>query len=83
MTFANVREGTSIDIRYCTQNDPGRLALYVNGNKSNDLVFASTGSWDTTYETLTVAVTVSANSTLELRYEAGGSGANIDFLQIK
>jgi hypothetical protein len=31
MTFANVRAGTALDIRYCTMNNPGKLGLYVNG----------------------------------------------------
>ena len=83
LTFANVLAGTGLDIRYCTMNNPGKLALYVNGTKAQDVSFPSTQSWSGTYATLHVAVAVPKGASLKLQYDAGGSGANIDFVQVK
>jgi hypothetical protein len=83
ITVSNVIAGTSLDIRYCTRNDPGKLALYVNDVHQQDLTFESTGSWDTTYAVFSVNVTIPAGATIKLQYEAGSAGANIDSLQVK
>lgn len=83
LTFANVRAGTSLDIRYCTMNSPGKLGLYVNGAKLQDVTFPSTQSWSGTYATLNVPATIPQGAAIKLQYDAGGSGANIDFIQVK
>jgi hypothetical protein len=82
-TFANVIAGTAVDIRYCTMNNPGKLALYVNGAHSQDVSFPSTGSWLGTYATVTANVAIPKGASLTLQYDAGGSGANIDYIQVK
>jgi len=83
LTFANVLAGTGADIRYCTMNNPGKLAFYVNGNKLQDVTFPSTQSWSGSYATVHVTAAIPKGATLKLQYDAGGSGANIDFLQVK
>ena len=83
LSFVKVRAGTAIDFRYCTMNNPGKLALYINDVKSQDVTFPSTGSWSGTYATITVNVAVPQGATLKLQYDAGGSGANIDFIQVR
>jgi hypothetical protein len=82
ISFAGVRAGTSIDIRYCTMNNPGKLGLYINDVKNQDVTFPSTGTWSGTYTTKTVTATVPQGATIKLQYDAGGSGANIDFIQL-
>jgi hypothetical protein len=83
VTFGNVRAGTAIDIRYCTMNNPGRLGLYVNGTRTAEVTFPSTMSWSGTYTTLTVNQAVPQGASIKLQYDAGGSGANLDYIQIK
>ncbi len=83
LTFAGSLAGTSIDIRYCTMNNPGKLGLYINGAHSQDVTFPSTNSWTGTYATVTAQVTVPQGATIKLEYDAGGAGANIDFIQVK
>jgi hypothetical protein len=63
-------------------NNPAQLTLYINGAKSQSVSFPSTNSWDTTYGTKHIAVTVPANATLKFQVDAGDSGANLDFIQI-
>jgi hypothetical protein len=69
-------------IRYCTQNNPGKLDLYVNGTLNQSVQFSDTMSWSGTYATKMVAVTIPAGAALKLQYDAGGSGANIDYVQV-
>lgn len=83
LTFSNVLAGTSLDVRYCTMNNPGKLGLYVNGQKLQDVTFPSTQSWSGTYATLSVPVAIPKGAAIKLQYDAGGSGANIDFIQVK
>jgi len=83
LSFVKVRAGSAIDFRYCTMNNPGKLALYINDVKSQDVTFPSTGTWSGTYATITVNVAVPQGATLKLQYDAGGSGANIDFIQVR
>lgn len=82
VTFSNVKAGTSIDVSYCTMNNPAQLTLYINGTKSQAVSFPSTNSWDTTYGTKHIAVNVPAGATLKFQVDAGDSGANLDFIQI-
>jgi hypothetical protein len=83
LSFANVRAGASLDIRYCTMNNPGKLALYVNGAKATDVTFPNTMSWTGTYATVTATAAIPMGATVKLQYDAGGSGANIDYIQVK
>lgn len=82
VTFSNVKAGASIDVTYCTMNNPAQLTLYINGAKSQSVSFPSTNSWDTTYGTKHIAVAVPAGATLKFQVDAGDSGANLDFIQI-
>jgi hypothetical protein len=82
ITFSGVRGGSAIDIRYCTANNPGSLALYVNGAKVQDVAFSSTGTWSGTYATVTVHTTVPQGASVKLEVD-GGAGANIDFIQVR
>lgn len=81
-TFANVKAGTSLDIVYCTMNNPAQLTLYINGTKSQAISFPTTGSWSTTYATKKVTVTIPQGATLKLQVDAGDAGANLDFIQV-
>ena len=82
ITFANVLAGSSLDIRYCTENSPGKLDLYINGTLSQSVAFPDTMSWSGTYATATLSVSIPAGATLKLQYDAGGVGANIDYVQV-
>jgi alpha-L-fucosidase 2 len=82
LTFSNVLAGSSLTIRYATMNNPGKLSLYINGTHDQDITFPSTMSWTGTYGSVNVTTTVPKGATLKLEYDAGGSGANIDFLQV-
>jgi len=83
LTFTNSLAGSAIDIRYCTMNNPGKLALYINGTHAEDVTFPSTNSWAGSYATVTATVAVPQGATIKLEYDAGGAGANIDFIQVK
>ncbi|HTA91300.1 MAG TPA: carbohydrate-binding domain-containing protein [Polyangiaceae bacterium] len=82
VTFSNVLAGTSLDIRYCTMLNPGKLSLYVNGTKNQDITFPTTNSWSTTYATKTVSVTIPAGATLMLSNDPGDAGTNLDYIQV-
>jgi hypothetical protein len=82
LTWSGVRAGASLEIGYCTMSDPGQLSLYVNDVHAQDVVFPSTGSWDTTYDSVTVAQTIPEGATLRLQRDAGDSGTNIDYIKV-
>jgi alpha-L-fucosidase 2 len=83
VAFANVSAGSAVDIRYCTMNNPGKLTLYVNGASVQAVTFPNTQSWSGTYATVTVMTSVPQGATLKLQYDAGGSGANLDYIQVR
>ncbi|WP_394837965.1 DUF5010 C-terminal domain-containing protein [Pendulispora rubella] len=83
LSFSNTITGNTLDIRYCTMNNPGRLGLYVNGSLKQTVEFPSTNSWSGTYTTKTVSVSIPASATIKLQYDAGGAGANIDYIQVR
>jgi alpha-L-fucosidase 2 len=83
VTFHHVRAGGQLTIQYCTQNDPGKLTLSINGVRSQELTFPSTHSWTETYETLTVKVSIPQGADIKLQYDDGGSGVNIDYIQVE
>jgi hypothetical protein len=82
VTFSNVRAGTTVDITYCTMNNPAQLSLYINGAHNQDVVFPSTNSWSGHYEVRKVTVAIPQGATLKLQVDAGDSGANLDFIQV-
>jgi hypothetical protein len=81
-TFSNVKAGTSLDIVYCTMNNPAQLTLYINGTKSQSVSLPTTGTWSTTYATKKVTVAVPQGASLKLQVDAGDSGANLDYIQV-
>jgi len=81
ITFAKVRAGTRLDIRYCTQNNPGKLSLYVNGVLNQDVILPSTNSWNGVYAIKSVAVQIPQGAAIKLQVNPGDSGANIDYIQ--
>jgi len=83
LSFANVLAGKTIDVRYATMNNPGKLGLYLNGAHDQDITLPNTMSWTGTYATVTVTSAVPKGATIKLQYDAGGAGANIDFIQVK
>jgi hypothetical protein len=83
VTFANVRAGKSLEVTYCTMNDPAKLSLYVNGAHSQDITFPNTMSWSGRYETVEIAASIPQGATLKLQVDAGDAGANLDFIRIK
>jgi hypothetical protein len=64
-------------------NNPGNPTLDVNAASVQDVTFPDTQSWSGTYSTVTVMTTIPEGATVELRYDAGGAGANLDFIQIR
>lgn len=82
VTFSNVKAGTSLDITYCTMNNPAQLSLYINGQHNQDVVFPNTMSWGGTFAVKKVTAAVPQGATLKLQVDAGDSGANLDFIQI-
>ena len=83
ISFANVRAGRRIDIRYCTYSNPGKLTLYINGARVQDVTFPATNSWWTTYATVNVSAIVPQGATVKLQYDDGDSGVNIDYIEIR
>jgi len=83
LSFANTIAGNTLDIRYCTMNNPGRLGLYVNGSLKQTVEFPSNGVWSGSYTTKTVSVSVPSGATIKLQYDSGGAGANIDYIQVR
>jgi hypothetical protein len=83
VAFSNVIAGSAVDIRYCTMNNPGKLTLYVNGANVQTVTFPNTQSWSGTYATVTVMTSIPQGATLKLQYDAGGSGANLDYIQVR
>jgi alpha-L-fucosidase 2 len=63
-------------------NDPAQLSLYINGVHDQDVVLPNTMSWDTTYQTKKVSLSIPQGATLKLQVDAGDSGANLDYIQI-
>jgi hypothetical protein len=82
VTFENVRAGTSLDVTYCTMNNPGQLSLYVNGAHAEDVVLPSTNSWSGQYEVKKVTVAIPQGAALKFQVDAGDAGANLDFIQV-
>ncbi|HXB98069.1 MAG TPA: carbohydrate-binding domain-containing protein, partial [bacterium] len=82
VSFTNVIAGNQLQIRYCTQSNPGKLDLYINGVLSQAVTFPTTNSWWTTYATVTVSVAIPAGATVKLQYDSGDAGTNLDFIQI-
>lgn len=83
MTFANVRSGSAIDIRYATFANPGKLSLYINGKHEREVLFPTTQSWEGVYRIVTVQATVPQGATLKLQWDKGGAGTNIDWIQVR
>ncbi len=83
VSFSNVHAGGAIVIRYCTMADPGKLTLYVNGTRSQDVAFPSTQSWGGTYGKVTVNVTVPEGATIKLQNDPGDAGTNLDYIQVQ
>lgn len=83
LSFSNVIAGSTLDIRYCTENNPGLLGLYINGSLNQQVTFPSTNSWTGTYATKTVSVSIPKGATIKLEYDSGGAGANIDYIQVR
>jgi hypothetical protein len=82
VTFSNVKAGTSVDVTYCTMNDPGKLSLYINGTHDQDVTLPSTMSWGGTFGTVKVNAAIPQGATLKFQVDAGDAGANLDFIQI-
>lgn len=83
VSFPSVIAGDTIDVRYCTFNNPGKLGLYIDGVHDQDITFPSTQSWEGTYATQTVTAKVPQGATIKLQYDNGGSGANLDYIQVR
>ena len=83
ITFANVRAGKQIAIRYCTYSNPGKLTLYINDKRIQDVTFPPTDSWWTTYDTVDIPANVPQGATLKLQYDAGDSGVNVDYIEMR
>ena len=81
--FSNVIAGTHLTIRYCTEYDPGKLSLYVNGAKVQDVTFPKTGGWAGSYQTVTVPVNIPPGAEIKLQYDTGDVAANIDYVVVK
>jgi hypothetical protein len=80
--FADVAAGNHVVIRYCTAYDPGKLSLYLNGEKVQDVTLPLTGAWAGNYATVTVPIKITAGSEIKLQYDPGDVAANIDCITI-
>jgi len=83
ITFDKVRAGKQIAIRYCTYSNPGKITLYINGARIQDVTLPATNSWWTTYATVNVAADVPKDATVKLQYDDGDSGVNIDCIEVR
>ena len=75
--------GSRVQHEHCTQSDPGKLTLYINGTRSQDVTFPSTQSWGGTYGKVTVNVTVPEGATIKLQNDPGDAGTNLDYIQVQ
>ena len=82
VTFNNVIGGTQLVIGYCTENNPGKLGLYINGTLNQVVTFPTTNSYSGTYSTVTINVTIPQNATIKLQNDPGDSGTNLDYIEI-
>ena len=82
VSFSNVIAGSQLQIRYCTESNPGKMHLYINGAVSQAITFPTTNSWWTTYATVTVSASIPAGATLKLQNDAGDAGTNLDSILV-
>ncbi|MBW7456402.1 hypothetical protein K0U00_20415, partial [Paenibacillus sepulcri] len=83
VSLSNVATGSRLIIAYCTDNNPGRLSLYINGVDSGNITFPTTHGWNTNYSTVTVTKAIPAGATVKLQLDSGDSGANIDYMIVQ
>ncbi|NLY43513.1 MAG: hypothetical protein GX066_06030 [Clostridiaceae bacterium] len=83
LIISNVVEGSKLVVRYSTENDPGKLALYINGVYTMDLLLPTTRSYHTfATEVFDVYIPEGAEIKIQLDEEEIETGANIDYIEI-
>ena len=75
----NVPASSELIIRYASDFS-GTISLSINGSKQA-LTFFQTGAWVGNYSTLTLASSISDNSTIELEFDNASSAMNVDYIQ--
>jgi hypothetical protein len=83
VSFSNVKAGTNFDVQYCTMNNPAQLSLYINNVHSRDVTFPNTNSWGGTFSIKNIAAAIPQGATVKFQVDAGDSGANLDYIQVK
>ena len=81
--FSNLPATQSLTVRYASAvpNRDGQLGLYVNdGGQRTTLKLPFTGNWYADYRDAGFRVDIPAGATLEIRFDAGDTAANIDYL---
>ncbi|REE66650.1 hypothetical protein A8990_14918 [Paenibacillus taihuensis] len=81
ISFANLKAGNKLLVRYAADGD-GKLALYVNGVKKQDVVFPSIGTWRGGYNIRTIDADIPSGATVKLVYENGGRRVRIDNVNV-
>lgn len=73
-----------VDIRYANGMGSNQsLGLYANGTFIKNVIFPSTGTWDTVWGTLTENVKLNAGSnTIELKYGSGNGFVDPDYIVV-
>jgi alpha-L-fucosidase 2 len=82
VTFNNVRAGQQLLIGYCTESNPGKMGLYVNGSLNQVVTFPTTNSWSGHYSTVTVNVNIPQGASIKLQNDPGDAGTNLDYIQV-
>ncbi|SDW47886.1 S-layer homology domain-containing protein [Paenibacillus sp. CF384] len=81
ISFANLKAGNKLLVRYAADGD-GKLALYVNDVKKQDVVFPFIGTWKGQYNIRTIDADIPSGATVKLVYENGGGRVRIDNVNV-
>lgn len=73
----NLSEGNYFVLRYAAANQ-GKIGLYINDVYKQDIVFTSTGSYQT-YKDMFVYVTIHQGDSISIIYRNGNTPLNLDY----
>ena len=79
-SLTNVPASDSLDITYASQNS-GQISVSINGSDAGNIAFSSTGSWVSSYATVSHTISIPANATVDISFDSGDAGLNIDYLE--
>lgn len=84
--FSDLPQSSKILLRYASnveeaaegENQTGKIGLYVDGVRVQDIIFKGTGSWVESYEIIEISVDIKENSSLAIGFEEGDTAMNVD-----